>query len=85
MEVYNGMVAGIHSKQNDLEVNVTKEKQKTNVRSANKDNTVVLRKFKKFSLEESIQFLEDDEYCEVTPESIRIRKKTSWSKSKSKI
>lgn len=74
-DVYNGMVVGIHAKNNDLEVNVTKEKQKTNVRSANKDSTVVLRKFKKFSLEESIQFLEDDEYCEVTPESIRIRKK----------
>ncbi len=74
-DVYNGMIVGIHAKNNDLEVNVTKEKQKTNVRSANKDSTVVLRKFKKFSLEESIQFLEDDEYCEVTPESIRIRKK----------
>ncbi len=74
-DVYNGMIVGIHNKQNDLEVNVTKEKQKTNVRSANKDNTVVLRKTKRFSLEESIQFLEDDELCEVTPKSIRIRKR----------
>ena len=74
-EVYNGMIVGINNKSNDLEVNVTKEKQKTNVRSANKDNTVVLRKTMKLSLEESIQFLEDDEYCEVTPENIRIRKR----------
>lgn len=74
-EVYEGMVVGIHNKNNDLDVNVTKMKQQTNVRSANKDNTVTLNKSKILSLEESIQFLEDDEYCEVTPESIRIRKK----------
>lgn len=74
-EVYAGMVVGINNKSNDLDVNVTKTKQKTNVRSANKDNTVVLKRPKKLSLEESIQMLEDDEYVEVTPESIRIRKK----------
>ena len=74
-EVYEGMIVGIHSKNNDLDVNVTKMKQQTNVRSANKDNTVTLKKSKILSLEESIQFLEDDEYCEVTPESIRLRKK----------
>ena len=74
-EVYEGMIVGIHSKNNDLDVNVTKMKQQTNVRSANKDNTVTVKKSKILSLEESIQFLEDDEYCEVTPESIRLRKK----------
>ena len=74
-EVYEGMVVGINNKNNDLDVNVTKMKQQTNVRSSNKDNTVTLKKSKILSLEESIQFLEDDEYCEVTPENIRIRKK----------
>lgn len=74
-EVYEGMIVGINNKSGDLAVNVTKMKQKTNVRSANKDSTVVLKKPKILSLEESIQFLEDDEYCEVTPESVRLRKK----------
>lgn len=74
-EVYEGMIVGLHTKSNDLDVNVTKTKQKTNVRSANKDNTVVLKRPRILSLEESIQILEDDEYCEVTPESIRLRKK----------
>lgn len=84
-EVYEGMVVGINSKSNDLTVNVTKTKQKTNVRSANKDNTVVLKRPKILSLEESIQLLEDDEYCEVTPESIRIRKKTLDKNARSKL
>lgn len=83
-EVYEGMVVGINSKSNDLSVNVTKTKQKTNVRSANKDNTVVLKRPKILSLEESIQLLEDDEYCEVTPESIRIRKKLLDKNTRSK-
>lgn len=83
-EVYEGMIVGIHSKNNDLAVNVTKTKQKTNVRSANKDNTVVLKRPKILSLEESIQMLEDDEYCEVTPESIRIRKKILNKNERSK-
>lgn len=74
-EVYEGMIVGINNKSGDLAVNVTKTKQKTNVRSANKDNTVVLKRPKILTLEESIQFLEDDELCEVTPESIRLRKR----------
>ncbi len=74
-EVYNGMVVGQHNRGNDLVVNVTKQKQKTNVRSANKDNTVTIKRPKILTLEESIEFLDDDEYLEVTPESIRIRKK----------
>ncbi len=74
-EVYEGMIVGYTNKPGDLAVNVVKAKQQTNVRSANKDSTVVIKKAEILSLEESIQFLEDDEYCEVTPESIRIRKK----------
>lgn len=74
-EIYEGMIVGIHNKDNDLAVNVVKAKQQTNVRSSNKDSTQVLKKARILSLEESIQFLEDDEYCEVTPENIRIRKR----------
>lgn len=73
-EVYEGMVVGANSRENDLGVNVTKAKQQTNVRSANKDQTNVIKKPKVMSLEESLEFLNDDEYCEVTPESIRLRK-----------
>ncbi|MGO2083154.1 translational GTPase TypA [Vagococcus sp.] len=73
-EVYEGMIIGQNSRENDLGVNITKAKQMTNVRSANKDQTSVIKKPKILTLEESLQFLNDDEYCEVTPESIRLRK-----------
>ena len=74
-EVYEGMIIGQNSRENDLGVNITKAKQMTNVRSANKDQTSVIKKPKILTLEESLQFLNDDEFCEVTPESIRLRKK----------
>ncbi len=74
-DIYEGMIVGINNKDNDLAVNVVRAKQQTNVRSSNKDSTQVLKKARILSLEESIQFLEDDEYCEVTPESIRLRKR----------
>lgn len=73
-EIYEGMVVGEHSRENDLAVNVTKAKQQTNIRSATKDQTSVIKTPKKLSLEESLEFLSDDEYCEVTPTSIRLRK-----------
>lgn len=73
-EVYAGMIVGEHSRENDLTVNITKEKHLTNVRSANKDNTQTLKTPRRMSLEEAIQYLDDDEYCEVTPESTRLRK-----------
>lgn len=74
-ELYAGMIIGEHNRENDLTINVTKEKQLTNVRSANKDQTSTIRKTKSMSLEEALQYLDDDEYCEVTPEAIRLRKK----------
>lgn len=74
-EIYGGMIVGEHSRENDLTVNVTKEKHLTNVRSATKDQTATIRKTKSMSLEESLQYLDDDEYCEVTPETVRLRKK----------
>ena len=73
-EVYAGMIVGEHNRENDLTVNITKAKQLTNVRSANKDQTSVIKRPRKLTLEESIQFMDEDEYCEVTPESIRLRK-----------
>lgn len=73
-EIYEGMIVGEHSRENDLAVNITKAKQQTNVRSATKDQTAVIKTPKKLSLEESLEFLSDDEYCEITPETIRLRK-----------
>ena len=69
------MIVGENSRDNDLTVNLTKAKQMTNVRSATKDQTVTIKKPKVMTLEESLEYLNDDEYCEVTPESIRLRKK----------
>ncbi|WP_077324350.1 translational GTPase TypA [Virgibacillus siamensis] len=74
-EIYAGMIVGEHNRENDLTVNITKEKHLTNVRSATKDQTATIRKTRQMSLEEAIEYLNDDEYCEVTPESIRLRKK----------
>lgn len=73
-EVYAGMIVGSHNRDNDLTVNVTRAKQLTNMRSANKDQTSVLKRPRLLTLEESLEFIDDDEYCEVTPENIRLRK-----------
>lgn len=74
-DVYEGMIVGEHNRENDLTVNVTRAKQQTNIRSATKEHTVTMKKPHIMSLEEALQYLNDDEYCEVTPESIRLRKK----------
>ncbi|WP_028392989.1 translational GTPase TypA [Bacillus cihuensis] len=74
-EIYEGMIVGEHNRENDLAVNIVKAKQMTNMRSANKDQTSTMKKPKIMSLEEALEYLNDDEYCEVTPESIRLRKK----------
>lgn len=75
VDVYEGMIVGIHNKNNDLVVNVTKQKEQTNVRSATKDNTITLKKAKQMSLEQYIEMLADDELLECTPENIRLRKR----------
>jgi len=75
VEVYEGMVLGIHSRNNDLVVNPTKGKQLTNVRASGTDENIVLTPPIKFSLEQALDFIEDDELVEVTPSAIRIRKK----------
>lgn len=75
VEVYEGMIIGIHSRDNDLTVNPLQGKKLTNIRAAGKDEAVVLVPPVRFSLEQAIEFIDDDELVEVTPSSIRIRKK----------
>ena len=74
-EVYEGMIVGLHSRDNDLVVNPMKEKQLTNVRASGSDENIILTPPIKFSLEQALEFIEDDELVEVTPENIRLRKK----------
>ncbi len=74
-EVYEGMVVGIHSRGNDLVVNPTKAKQLTNIRAAGSDENLILTPPERYSLEQALEFIDDDELVEVTPGSIRIRKK----------
>jgi len=74
--VYEGMIIGIHQRDNDLVVNPTKAKQLTNVRAAGTDENLVLSPPIRFSLEQSLEFLDDDELLEVTPTNLRLRKKT---------
>ncbi len=74
-EVYEGMIVGKHSRDNDLIVNVCKEKQLTNMRASGSDEHIVLVPYIKLSLEQALEFIEDDELVEITPSNIRIRKK----------
>ena len=73
--VYQGMIVGVYNRQGDLDVNVCKGKQLTNMRTSSSDGTVQLTPFTDLSLEQSIDFIEDDELLEVTPKSLRLRKR----------
>ena len=73
-EVYEGMIVGENSRENDITVNITKGKNLTNVRAAGSDEMARIKTPTHLSLEESLEFLNDDEYCEITPENIRLRK-----------
>ncbi len=73
-EVYEGMIVGTCNREEDLAVNITKAKQMTNQRSSTKDNTVVLKAPKLLSLENDLEFIDDDELVEITPKHIRLRK-----------
>ena len=75
VEVYAGMVVGLNNRQEDLEINVVKEKHLTNMRSKSSDGTVQLTPFTDLSLEQCIDFINDDELLEVTPKSLRLRKR----------
>ena len=74
-EVYEGMIVGIHSRSNDLVVNPTKAKQLTNIRAAGNDDNLLLTPPIRFSLEQALEFIDEDELVEVTPAAIRLRKK----------
>lgn len=74
-KVYEGMIIGLNRRSDDMEINVCKEKKLTNVRASSTDMTTQLTPFTDLSLEEALDFIEDDELLEVTPESLRMRKK----------
>ena len=78
LDIYEGQVVGLHSRSNDLVVNPTKAKQLNNIRAAGTDENLILVPHIKHTLEQALEFIEDDELVEVTPKSIRIRKKTGW-------
>ena len=74
-EVYEGMIVGIHSRDNDLVVNPLREKQLTNVRASGSDENILLTPALRMSLEQSLEFINDDELLEVTPHHLRLRKR----------
>jgi GTP-binding protein len=75
IEVYEGMVVGENSREQDMDVNVCKEKKQTNMRSSSADEAIRLIPHRELSLEQAIEFIADDEFVEITPKSIRLRKK----------
>jgi GTP-binding protein len=83
-EVYTGMIVGLNQREDDLEINVTKEKKLTNMRASGADISAILTPPTIFSLEQCIDFLEDDELLEVTPKSLRMRKKILNSTERSR-
>ena len=74
--VYEGMIIGENARDNDLDVNAVREKKLTNMRSSTADEAIRLVPFRTLNLEQAIEFIADDEYVEVTPKSLRLRKKT---------
>ena len=85
VDVYEGMIIGIHNRDNDLNVNPCKNKQLTNTRAAGSDEALTLINPKKFTLEEALEFIEDDEYVEITPDAIRLRKKILEEKERYRV
>ena len=75
VEVYEGMVIGENSRDNDLDVNCVREKKLTNMRASTADEAIRLVPFRTLNLEQAIEFIAEDEYVEVTPKSLRLRKK----------
>ncbi|UQS86462.1 translational GTPase TypA [Nicoliella spurrieriana] len=83
-EVYEGMIVGKNSRDNDISVNITKGKKLTNVRASGSDDMAKIKEPDHLTLEESLEFLNDDELCEVTPHFVRLRKKTLNTKQREK-
>jgi GTP-binding protein len=75
LDVYKGQIVGLHARDNDLPVNPTKAKQLNNIRAAGTDENLILTPHIVHTLEQALEFIEDDELVEVTPQSIRLRKK----------
>ena len=75
VEVYEGMIVGEHSRDNDLDVNVVREKKLTNMRASSSDEAVRLVPYRMMNLEQAIEFIAEDELVEVTPKPLRLRKK----------
>jgi GTP-binding protein len=84
IEVYEGMVVGENAREDDMNVNITKEKKQTNMRSSSADEAIRLIPPRDMTLEKAIEFIADDEYVEVTPKSIRLRKKVLDAKKRPK-
>ena len=74
-DVYEGMVVGEHNRDNDLDVNIVREKKLTNIRAAGRDENIILSPPRVMSLEQMLGFIDNDELLEVTPKNMRIRKK----------
>jgi GTP-binding protein len=83
-EVYEGMLVGENARDADMDVNVTKEKKQTNMRASSADEAIRLIPHRQLSLEQAIEFISDDELVEVTPKSIRLRKKILDTKKRPK-
>ena len=84
LEVYEGMIVGENSREDDMNVNITKEKKQTNMRSSSADEAIRLIPPRELTLEKAIEFISDDEFVEVTPKSIRLRKKVLDAKKRPK-
>lgn len=84
-EVYEGMIIGLNSREEDIEVNVTKEKRLSNMRASGSDQALILTPPVIMSLEQSLDFLEDDELLEITPKSLRLRKKLLTANERAKV
>src|SRR6476620_9767519 len=84
VEVYEGMIIGENAKDNDLDVNVVREKKLTNMRASTADEAIRLVPFKPLNLEQAIEFIADDEFVEVTPKSLRLRKKVLQANKRKK-
>jgi GTP-binding protein len=84
VDVYEGMIIGENAKDNDLDVNVVREKKLTNMRASTADEAIRLVPFRQLNLEQAIEFIADDEFVEVTPKSLRLRKKVLQSNQRKK-
>jgi GTP-binding protein len=83
-EVYEGMIVGDNAREADMDVNITKEKKQTNMRASTADEAIRLIPHRELSLEQAIEYIAEDEYVEVTPKSLRLRKKVLDTKKRPK-